>query len=144
MKKSETSVVERCHKSSPSSRMSWSVSEQADLLWSLSSWIWETIRALNGQTTTKITALGYSKLWSCKYSQTLGTSWKIKDFPHPVGSTANTSSCLTKWSKASSYTGFNSNISVNPVSNAYWTAPCCLFIVSSSQKTGFHCSCGAL
>ena len=50
--------------------------------------------------TTKMAALQYSKPWSCKYSQTLCTSWNIKDLPHPVGGTANASSRLTKWSKA--------------------------------------------
>ena len=39
---------------------------------------------------------------------TLGTIWKIREFPHPAGSTANTSFHLMKWSEASSWTGFNS------------------------------------
>ena len=47
---------------------------------------------------------------SCKYTHTLETIWKIKDFPHPVASTANTFFCLMNWSKASSWTGFNSTI----------------------------------
>ena len=89
----------------------------------LSFWICQSIKALKGQTTTKMAAFGYSKPWSCKYAQTLGTSWKIKDFPHPVGSNANTFSRLTKWSRASSWTCFNSKISKNPVSKTYCTAP---------------------
>ena len=40
---------------------------------------------------------------------TLGTIWKIREFPHPAGSTANTSFHLMKWSEASSWTGFNSS-----------------------------------
>ena len=54
-----------------------------------------------------------SIMW--KYAHTLWTIWKIKDFPHPVGSIANTSFRLMKWSKASSWTGFNSRILEKPL-----------------------------
>ena len=82
-----------------------------------------SIKALNGQTTTKTATLGKLNSRSCKYAHTLGTIWKIREFPHPAGSTANTSFHLMKWSEASSWTGFNSGILEKPLSKANCTAP---------------------
>ena len=91
--------------------------------WSLSSFMCASIKAVKGQTTTKTAALGWLNRRSCKYAHTLGKIWKIKDFPDPVGSTANTSFHLMKWSNASSWTGFNSRISEKLLSNANCAAP---------------------
>ena len=73
-----------------SSRKPASLREHAPIPWSASSWICDSIRALSRQTTS-VAFFGYLKPWSWRYEQTIGTSWKINDFPQLVGRTENTS-----------------------------------------------------
>ena len=62
--------------------MSWSVSEQADMPWSLSSWIWESTRQL----THSPMAFTDCSCWSCYYNNDLylGSSFAVKHHKNQI------------------------------------------------------------